>query len=185
MFRRLGAFLLDILEVVVMAFAIFLFCYLLIFQPHKIDGRSMEPTFYDKEYLLTNKVPFVLLKKDPSRGDVIVFKAPQDREKEFIKRVIGVPGDKVSLENGKVIVNGKTLNEGYLSAGTTTSGASFLAEGQEVTVPTGSFFVLGDNRPHSSDSRYWGFVPYKDIIGKAWLRYWPLNRFGVIKKFSL
>lgn len=184
MFHRLGAFFLDVLEVVVMAFAIFLFAYLLVFQPHKIDGRSMEPNFHDKEYLLTNKVPFVILKKNPNRGDVVVFKAPEDRTKEFIKRVIGLPGEKVAIHDGQIYINDKLLVEGYLPTGLKTEGAYDLQNEQEVVVPAGEFFVLGDNRANSSDSRYWGFIPYKDILGKAWFRYWPLSRMGVIQKYN-
>lgn len=184
MFKRLGAFFLDVIEVVVMAFALFLFAYLLVFQPHKIDGHSMDPNFHDKEYLLTNKVPFVILKKNPDRGDVIVFKAPQEREKEFIKRVIGLPGETVSIHDGKVFINGQPLKEDYLPAGLETTGAYFLQTGQEATVPSGQFFVLGDNRANSSDSRYWGFVPYKDILGKAWFRYWPFSQMGLAKKVT-
>src|SRR3990167_4846182 len=114
MFKRLGAFFLDILEVVVLAFALFLFSYLLVFQPHKIDGRSMEPNFHDKEFLLTNKFGYKVLKQSPQRGDVVVLKPPNEPDKEFIKRVVGLPGDKVSIHEGNVFVNGEELNETYI-----------------------------------------------------------------------
>ncbi|HJX58932.1 signal peptidase I [Candidatus Woesebacteria bacterium RBG_19FT_COMBO_47_8] len=173
MFRRFGAFFLDILEVVVLAFAIFLFSYLFIFQPHKIDGNSMEPNFHDKEYLLTDKVKYKILKESPQRGDVIVFIPPLERDKEYIKRIIGLPGETVSIKEGRIIINGEILEETYLSAGTPTSGAYFLQEGEIATVPPDEYFVMGDNRANSSDSRYWGFVPKKDLVGRAWLVYWP------------
>jgi signal peptidase I len=181
MFRRLGAFFLDVLEVIVLAFALFLFAYLLVFQPHKIDGHSMDPTFLDKEFLLTNKVPFVIQKKNPERGDVVVFKPPLEPEKEYIKRIIGLPGEKIGLLGGQVYINDKLLVEKYLPAGLETDGYSFLEDGQEIMIPEGQFFVMGDNRPNSSDSRYWGTIPYKNILGKAWFRYWPLNRMETIQ----
>lgn len=184
MFHRLGSFFLDILEVVVLAFAIFLFSYLLLFQPHKIDGRSMEPNFHDKEFLLTDKVQYKILKKNPARGEVIVFTPPTERDKEFIKRIIGLPGETVSIKESKVLINGTELEEKYLRPGDLTAGATFLAEGQDVTVPENQFFVLGDNRPNSADSRYFGFVPMKDIIGRAWFVYWPPGDIRGVAKVS-
>jgi signal peptidase I len=184
MLKRLGGFFLDILEVDVLAFALFLFFYLLVFQPHKIDGRSMEPNFFDKEYLLTDKTKYKILREPPARGEVVVFTPPLERDKEFIKRIIGLPGERVGISGGKVYINGKELKEDYLPAATVTSGAFFLQDGQEVTVPEGQFFVLGDNRQNSSDSRYWGFVPAKDIIGRAWVVYWPINKARTLTKYS-
>jgi len=109
MFRRLGAFFLDILEVIVFAVAIFLFIYLLVLQPHKIKGASMDPNFFDGEYLLTDKVTYRF--GEPKRGDVIVFKAPTGNGDEFIKRIIGLPGEKVSVKSGKMYINEKVLEE--------------------------------------------------------------------------
>ena len=184
MFKRLGAFFLDILEVVVLAFALFLFSYLLVFQPHKIDGRSMEPSFHDKEFLLTNKFGYKVLKKIPDRGDVVVLKPPNEPDKEFIKRVIGLPGETVAIHDGKVFIDGIELKESYITENFSTQGAFFLQTGQEVTVPEGQFFVLGDNRNNSSDSRYWGFVPMKDIVGRAWFVYWPPSSVRTVAKPS-
>lgn len=182
MLRRLGAFFLDILQVVIFAVSIFLFVYLLILQPHKINGESMESNFHNGEYILTEKVTYDFNK--PERGDVIVFKAPPDGHDEYIKRIIGLPGDKVKVENCKVFVNGNQLNEKYLSAELCTSGGTFLTEGQEISVPTNNYFVLGDNRPHSLDSRYFGFIGKDKFTGKAWIVYWPLNDVGVVKAVS-
>ena len=179
MFRRLGAFFLDILEVIVFAVAIFLFIYLLVLQPHKIKGASMHPNFPDGEYLLTDKVTYRF--GEPKRGDVIVFKAPTANGDEFIKRIIGLPGEKVSVKNGKIYINEKTLEEKYLDASLITSAGYFLQEDQSVTVPEGEYFVLGDNRPVSSDSRRWGVVPRKDIIGKVYLRAWPITAMAKIE----
>lgn len=181
MLKRLGSFFLDILEVVVFAIGIFFFVYLLIMRPHKIKGQSMHPNFPDGEYLLTQRVSYYL--GDPQRGDVIVFKPPISEEDEFIKRIIGLPGDKVAVRNGKVFVNGKELKETYLTDVYTGDGA-FLEEGKEFTVPDGKYFTMGDNRPHSSDSRSWGPITKKEISGKAWLIYWPPKLAGFIDKIK-
>lgn len=180
MLRRLGAFFLDILEVIVFAVAIFLFIYLLVLQPHKIKGSSMHPNFPDGEYLLTDKVTYRF--GEPKRGDVIVFKAPTNEGEEFIKRIIGLPGEKVSVKNSVIYINGSPLNEGYIGGNVVTSAGNFLQEGGEVIVPEEEYFVLGDNRSHSSDSRTWGFVAKKKITGRAWLIYWPIKSAGVIEK---
>lgn len=180
MLRKLGGFLLDILQTIVFAISIFLFIYLLVLQPHKIKGASMEPNYPDGEFLLTDKVTYKF--NEPERGDVIVFKAPPTYEDEFIKRIIGLPGDRVSIESGKVHINGKTLNELYLDAQLITSGGSFLSEGEKIMVPKDQFLVLGDNRPYSSDSRAWGFVSKDKITGRAWFIYWPPPNVGLVEE---
>ncbi len=170
----------DIIQVIVFASAIFAFIYLLILQPHKIKGLSMSPNFPDGEYLLTDKVSYRF--HEPERGDVVVFEAPTSTEgEEFIKRIIGLPGEKISIQNANIYINGRELNEEYIANNIYTSGGSFLAEGKTVTVPEGQFFVAGDNRPHSSDSRAWGFIGIKAITGRAWLIYWPISFAGTIK----
>ena len=175
MFAKLGAFFMDILEVIVLAVGIFLIVYLLILRPHKIKGQSMHPNFPDGEYLLTEKVSYY--RHNPERGDVVVFKPPIS-EDEFIKRIIGLPGDTVMVLNGKIFVNGQELIENYIKVD--TSGGAFLSEGQEYVVPSGNYFVFGDNRPHSSDSRAWGPITKKVITGKAWLIYFPFNLAGIV-----
>ncbi len=182
MLKRLGAFFLDITEVIVFAIAIFLFVYLLILQPHKIKGQSMEPNFFDGEYLLTEKVSYRL--NGPKRGDVIVFKAPTGNDEEFIKRIIGLPQEKVSIKDGKVYINGHVLEENYLPGSTQTLGGFFLKEGEEKVVPEGYYFVLGDNRSASSDSRSWGFVAKEKITGRAWILYWPPQKAGIVPKVN-
>lgn len=134
----------------------------------------MFPNFHDKEYVLTNLI--TLRFGAPVQGDVIVFKAPPDPDKDFIKRVIGVAGDTVMVKDGNVYVNGQLFDEStYLKDDVRTYGGSFLKDGDTVTVPSGEYFVMGDNRPYSSDSREWGFVPAGNIIGKSFFVYWPLN----------
>jgi signal peptidase I len=178
MFKRLGTFFLDIIEVVVFAVGIFFFVYLLIMRPHKIKGQSMHPNFPDGEYLLTEKVSYYL--KNPGRGDVVVFMPPVS-EDEFIKRIIALPGETIMISDGRIYINGKLLDEPYIDDNVRTANGSFLSEGVEYTVPNGEYFVLGDNRPHSSDSRSWGPITKKTISGRAWVVYWPIKNLGSVK----
>ena len=177
--KRLTAFFLDILEVVVFAIAIFLFIYLLVLQPHKIKGQSMVPNFDDGEYLLTDKVTYRF--NQPERGDVVVFEAPGSNGEEFIKRIIGLPGERISLNNGKVYINSSILSEIYLPETYQTNGSSFLSDNKEIIVPDGNYFVMGDNRGASYDSRSWGYITKDKITGRAWLVYWPVSRMGIVE----
>lgn len=150
---------------------VFTVVYLFVAQPFQIAGQAMSPNYVNGQYYLANKLTYK--SAEPVRGDVVVFKAPKDQDKDFIKRIIGVPDDKVSLQNGMVYVNSQPLNESsYLKGDVQTVGGAFLQEGQEVTVPANQYFVLGDNRPFSSDSREWGFVPKENMIGKIGLCYY-------------
>lgn len=179
MFKKITSFFVDSIQVLVFALSIFAFVYLLILQPHKINGHSMMPNFPDKEFLLTDKVTYRF--NDPKRGDVIVFKPPTETHgEEYIKRIIGLPGEKVMLQNGHFYINGRILREDYIANDIYTSGGFFLPEGKEIVVPDGEYFVAGDNRPHSSDSREWGFMDRGSITGKAWLVYWPISNAGTV-----
>lgn len=140
----------------------------------------MYPNFSHKQYILTNII--ILQFKKPKLGDVIIFRAPPDPEKDYIKRVIGEPGDTITLKDGKVYLNGKLLDEEeYLRPGVKTYEGSFVQDGKKVTVPYDSYFVMGDNRLESSDSREWGFVSLKSVIGESFFVYWPLNKMNLIK----
>lgn len=178
MFKRLGAFFLDIGEVLVFAIGIFFFVYLLIMRPHKISGVSMSPNYPDSEYLLTEKVSYY--KSPPKRGDVVVFTPPVSSD-DYIKRVIGLPGENVSIKDGRVYINNELLKEDYLAGDVYTQGGSFLQEGQLYKVKDGELFVMGDNRTHSYDSRSFGPIKRKVISGRAWIIYWPVNLAGVVK----
>ncbi len=178
--RKAYFFLLDILQTLILAAAAFVVVYMFLFRPFEVNGESMYPNLHNKQYLITNIISLKL--GDPKLGDVVVFKAPNEPEKDFIKRVIGIKGDRVSVQDGKVYLNEKLLDESkYLDSSVKTYGGSFLKEGQTVTVPEGYFLVLGDNRSYSSDSREWGFVPKKNIIGVSKFIYWPANDAGFIK----
>lgn len=178
--RKIYFFLLDTIQTLLLAAAFFLVVYVFLFRPFQVSGESMYPNFLDKQYVLTNIVSLHFSK--PKLGDVIVFQSPTDSEKDFIKRVIGVFGDTVMVRDGNVYLNGKLLDESkYLKDTVKTYGGSFLGEGQSASVPQNQYLVLGDNRSYSSDSREWGFVPEKSIIGESLFIYWPVNQMGLVK----
>ena len=177
--RKIYALLLDSVQTILIAAAVFLVIYVFLFRPFEINGESMYPNFYDKEYVLTNLI--VLRFNNPILGDVIVFKAPPEPEKDYIKRVIGTPGDTILMQNGAVYRNGKLLDESaYLKSEVKTHSGAFLKDGETIKVPSGEYFVMGDNRPESSDSREWGFVGRNAIIGESLFVYWPPNRARLI-----
>jgi len=176
--KNLIAKFFDFLQGIVVFLAILVMIYLFLFSPQEINGQSMEPTFFNTELIITNK--FIYKITPPKRGDVVIFKSPKNKDIDYIKRVIGLPGDKVKLENNIYFVNGVKLDEPYLRPDTQTSGGAFLQEGDTIIVPEGEYFVSGDNRPHSSDSREFGTVPLNDFIGKGIFRYWPIDKFKVI-----
>ncbi len=178
MIKRFVNFILDFLETIVVALSIFVVIYLFLMQPHEIKGSSMEPNFHDKEYILTDKISYRL--HPPVRGDVVIFKAPVNPDVDYIKRVIGLSGDRVKVQNGVVYVNGDKLKEDYLKDQTFLFPGSFMTDGVEITVPLEKLFVMGDNRAHSSDSRQFGPIVINSIVGRAFLRYWPINSLGVL-----
>ncbi len=176
--RNLWLFFLDFLETIVVSLAIFAVVYIFLFQPHQVDGRSMEPNFHNAEYILTDKISYRI--HAPNRGDVVVFHSPQDERVDFIKRIIGVPGDTVKVEDGYVYLNGKKLEEPYLNDPGAVLSGRFMREGMTIDVPAGQYLVMGDNRNHSSDSREWGLVTTGGIVGRAFFRYWPVSEFGIV-----
>ncbi|HEY4694939.1 MAG TPA: signal peptidase I [Candidatus Nanoarchaeia archaeon] len=181
------ALVIDVVETVVVAAAIFVVVYLFLLQPHQVKGASMKPNFHDGEYILTDKVSYRF--SEPQRGDVIIFKSPTDPDVDFIKRIIALPGERVKIAGGKVTIfndqnpNGLTLNEPYQTNGSTSAGKE-APDNTEVTIDKDEYFVLGDNRVESFDSRSWGALPKKNIIGKAWLRYWPFSKLGFVKHYQ-
>lgn len=178
MIRKIGNFFLEIIEIVVFSVSIFLFLYLLVVQPHKIKGSSMEPNFHDGQYLLTDKISYRF--NEPQVGDVIVFKAPPDYQEEYIKRIVAVPGEKIIIKDNRVYKNGNLFEESYIPKETDTNSGTFAEEGETLTVPPKNYFVMGDNREHSLDSRSFGFVSLQDITGRAWFIYWPPTDIGTI-----
>lgn len=175
-----GAFFLDMIETIVMALAIFVVVYLFLFRPHEVVGNSMFPNFHDGELILTDIVSYRF--GLPKRGDVVVFKSPQNKDIDYIKRIIGLPGETIRVEAGYAYVNNAKLDEIYLPADYLTNPGAFLSEGQSFTVPEESYMVFGDNRNHSSDSREFGAIKKEDFVGRAFLRYWPLSRLTLVKR---
>jgi len=178
-------------EAIVLAIVIALFIRTFVVQAFKIPSGSMKQTLLIGDHILVNKfiygvkLPFVrktlVPVKDPRRGDIIVFKFPEDPKKDFIKRVVGVAGDVIEIKNKQVYVNGKPENHPH-GVHTDSQVYSGLIQPRDnfgpVTVPPDSLFVLGDNRDHSYDSRFWGFVDLKDVKGRAFIVYWSWDKEG-------
>lgn len=161
----------EILKLVIICVAIVIPFRLFVAQPFVVDGLSMYPTFHNGDYLIVDELTYHF--KQPARGSVIVFRYPLDTSKSFIKRIIGLPGEIVSLKDGIVTITssqypkGLTLNEPYIK----------MPKGDDLTytLGEGEYFVMGDNRAQSADSRLWGPVPKQDLIGRPIIRAWPLG----------
>jgi len=168
------SFFVDILETLVLSVVLFVSINI-ISARIRVDGASMEPTLFSGEYVVVNRLSYRL--GSPHRGDIIVFHFPRDPKEEYIKRVIGLPGDEVEVRNGTVYINGQPLDENYLKVKTNYIGSWVIPEGQ--------LFVLGDNRNNSSDSHDWGTVPMDYVVGKAVMVYWPPPAWGLIDHIPL
>jgi len=183
LFRALGSFVLDIIETVVIALSIFLVIYLFVASPHQVNGQSMVPNFQSGEYVLSDKVSYRF--SNPKRGDVIVFHAPpaancpQGTGCDFIKRVIGLPGETMAVHDNHIYVNNQAVDEPYIPKDFEILPGPATKD-KTITLADDEFFVCGDNRPYSSDSRSWGPIKKSDIVGRAIFRYWPLNVAGPI-----
>ncbi len=183
--RSLGELFLDIVETVVIALSIFLVVYLFFMQPHQVNGQSMVPNFQSGEYVLTDKISYRL--GLPKAGQIIVFHAPEAAKCpkgtgcDFIKRILAVPGDTVEVKNDQIIVNGVARNEPYIPADFETLPGAYT-KGRVITLGPDEYFAVGDNRPYSSDSRAWGPIKRTDIVGRAFFRYWPVNKAGWIQE---
>lgn len=184
----------EIIQTVILAVVLFLLIRNVI-QNFRIDGISMEPNFHNGQFLIVNRFAYcpglhldisplnIHLEKtwcvrEPKRGDVIVFEYPKDLSRDFIKRVIGLPGDTVEVRGGKIYINGQVMPEPFgPNPGSSTNGP--------ITVGADEVFVMGDNRNNSSDSRTWGSLPLKYVIGKALLSYWPPRYWAVVPRYDL
>jgi len=164
----------EIVETIALTLIIFLVIRFAI-QSYRVEGISMQPGLQTDEYVMVNKIAYLF--HAPERGDVIVFHYPLDTTKDFIKRVIGVPGDTISYDSQTVTVDNVVLNEPYLSHAVNPSAV------KPFIVPQNDYFVMGDNRPVSDDSRSWGFVPSYDIVGKAVMVYWPFSSWELINTY--
>ncbi len=181
----------DWVESIIVAFILAMFVRTFIVQAFKIPTGSMRPTLLEGDLILVNKfiygarVPLTGRRlpkvRQPQRGDVIVFIYPDNPKKDFIKRLVAAEGETVEIKNGTVYVNEQPLLDANFSRRYYYNRGDFAQEGQKITVPANSFFVMGDNSASSQDSRYWGFVPKRNILGNAILIYWPPNRIRLIK----
>ena len=159
----------ELLEAVLPALVIVLVVNVFLAQATRVEGQSMDPSLHDSERIIIEKLTYRL--RSAARGEIVVLRRPQPDP--LIKRVIGLPGERVAIHNDQVYVNGEPLDEPYLKE--LTGG---LMPPQ--IVPEGHVFVLGDNRDSSNDSRAFGMVPFEDIVGRAWVRYWPPNEIGLV-----
>lgn len=169
-------FVMEILETIVFIGSLFIVLYLFIAQPNQVKGVSMDPTFESGDYIFTSKVTYKF--REPQRGDIIVFKSPKNPDIEYIKRIIGLPGDTVVVTDGEVYVNDTLIQEDYIAAKTVLWENGFTVNNIPFTVPEGTLFVMGDNRPRSSDSREFGPIDFNSVIGQVFYRYLPPQKAG-------
>ncbi|MDS1029927.1 signal peptidase I [Bacillota bacterium LX-D] len=162
-------FLESVVIAVILAFVIRMF----LFQPFYIPSGSMEPTLQVNDRIIVNKLTYRF--SEPKRGDIIVFKFPLDPSRDYIKRLIGLPGETLEIKNSVIYINNKPIKESYLPPNL------HFADFPPVKIPKNAYFMMGDNRNNSQDSRYWGTLQKNLIIGKAQLIYWPLNRLKLVK----
>ncbi len=186
------SFIWEIVQTVLLTLIIFLAVRAVV-QNFKVEGASMDPTLHSGQYLLINKIGYLRLTGTPlehllppglvsengylfggpQRGDIVVFRSPVQPDKDFIKRIIALPGDTVEVRNGQVYVNGEPIDEPYISYR-----PPYVVPRQ--VVPPDHYYVLGDNPPNSSDSHVWGPVPAENLIGRAWVSYWPPSLWGLV-----
>jgi signal peptidase I len=169
----IGVFLLELTKVVVLAGITVFIVRHFIFKPFYVKGQSMEPTFFEKEYLIINQ--FTYRFRDPIRGEIVVFQPPTGSKDYYLKRIIGLPGERIRIENGNVIVcdtECHVLDEQYIDSSIITEGSV------RVTLGPDQYFMMGDNRPNSFDSRRFGAVDASLIVGKIWFRGYPFERIG-------
>ena len=179
------------LEAALVALVLAGFIRTFVIQAFKIPSGSMRTTLLEGDLILVNKfiygakIPFTDLRlpkvRGLKRGDVVVFIYPEDRTKDFIKRLVAFPGETVEIKNGTIYINNKPLLDPVFNQKFYYNRGDLAQEGSRITVPAGDYFVLGDNSASSKDSRYWGFVPGRNILGKAMIIYWPPQRIRIIK----
>ncbi|MEG6615316.1 signal peptidase I [Peptococcaceae bacterium 1198_IL3148] len=163
----------ELLESVVIAVVLAIVIRMFVIEPFYIPSGSMEPTLMVNDRIIVSKLSYHF--EQPEYGDIVVFKYPMDTSRNFVKRLIGEPGDTVELKDSKLYINGEAMPESFLPAGLQYDNFG------PIEVPAGQYFMLGDNRNNSEDSRYWGFLPEDLIVGKAVFIYWPLDRLSIAR----
>ncbi len=161
----------ELIETIVFTLLIYVLVRTLLFENYRVLGHSMDPSLENDQFLVVNKLGYRL--SDPERGDIIVFRDPRTDERKLIKRIVGLPGEVLEIQDGQVLINDQRLDEGYLATNGRYSQPPLL-------LPEDEYFVLGDNRNNSSDSHNWGTMPRDRIIGKAWVSYWPPRLWGMM-----
>lgn len=183
MFKTVKAvidFVMDILETVVFVGSMFIVVYLFILTPNQVKGASMEPNFHTGDYILTSRITYKFRRIE--RGDVVVLKAPKNPDIEYIKRVIGLPGETITIKsNGDVLLNGRLIQENYIADRTNILDNFCLKADVPYKINEDEVFVMGDNRPHSSDSREFCPIPISSLVGQVFFRYFPPDKAGLIK----
>lgn len=185
------AFIKETIETLLTAIILALLIRSFIIQPFKIPTGSMEPTLMPQDrilvlrYVYGLRVPFTYKRiakfKSPEIGDIVVFNYPEETKRAFIKRCIGKQGDSIEISKGKILLNDTPITQYPVNTVYYYNRGSYGAEGEAIKVPQNSYFVLGDNSASSKDSRYWGFLDDKYLIGKAVMIYWPINRIRILK----
>ena len=172
--KSFGVFILELVRIVIISLVIIIPVRYFLIQPFYVKGASMEPNFFNNEYLVIDEISYRF--KDPTRGEIIVFRYPRDPKQYFIKRIIGLPGEKIEVKEGSVFIDDVKLDESeYLSLGLKTDKDNIWV------LKDNEYFMLGDNRNYSLDSRSFGPVDEKYMIGRAWVRGWPFNRITVFE----
>jgi len=172
-------FVWEILKIVIISLAIIIPIRYFLIQPFFVKGASMEPSYLDGDYLIIDEISYRFEK--PERGDVVIFRYPLDPSQFFIKRIIGLPGETVEIKDGKVFIYNQEVPDKKIALDESAYLDDVYTQGNlEITLKADEYFVLGDNRRASSDSRKWGAVPKKNILGQTWLRAWPVSRLGVL-----
>lgn len=161
----------ELLETILFTLLIYFLVRFFVFENYRVEGHSMAPTLADQQYLVVSKLSYRL--GEPQRGDIVVFQDPRNPDRKLIKRVIGLPGEVVAIQQGEVFINGQQISESY------TNGRGHYSV-PSTPIPAGQYYVLGDNRSNSSDSHNWGTLGGDYIVGKAWLSYWPPDLWGIV-----
>lgn len=172
--KKFGLLAFETIKVIVVSLAIILPIRYFLIQPFYVEGASMEPSYSPREYLIIDEISYRFT--EPKRGDVVVFRYPRDPKQFYIKRIIGLPGETIEVQDGSVLINGEVIEEEYLSE-------LYLSNDSErsVSLDAEEYYVMGDNRANSLDSRVFGPVTERFLIGKVWLRGWPLDKIGVFE----
>jgi signal peptidase I len=186
-FKSAAIFVFEIIKAFVISLAIILPIRYFLIQPFYVQGASMEPTFQSHDYLIINEFEYRFHIKEPARGDVVVFRSPYNQKEYFIKRIIGLPGEKVEIKEGQIYINNQEQSQGFILKEDYLAGVRTFAEDKqykEIQLSDEEYFVLGDNRNYSLDSRTFGAVPDKSIIGRAWIRGWPFSKMIIFGKIN-